>query len=83
MLDLGGIAKGLDARSPGRKLRETALLAFGQASARSKPAGWDGWGILLGDASGGFAGTAQLDTVRLVSGSLGQYAGSRGVATAT
>lgn len=81
MLDLGGIAKGWTLDRLAGKLREAgvsrALLAFGQSSicALGKPAGWDGWGILLGDASGGFAGTAQLDDRSIsVSGSLGQYA---------
>jgi len=81
MLDLGGIAKGWTLDRLAEKLRDAgisrALLAFGQSSicALGKPVGWDGWGILLGDASGGFAGTAQLDDRSIsVSGSLGQYA---------
>lgn len=80
-LDLGGIAKGWALDRLAGKLREAgvsrALLAFGQSSicALGRPAGWDGWGILLADASGGFAGAVQLDDRSLsVSGSLGQYA---------
>lgn len=80
MLDFGGIAKGWTLDRLAQKLRDggvsRALLAFGQSSlcALGKPAGWEGWGVLLGDASGGFAGTAQLANQSLsVSGSLGQY----------
>ena len=80
MLDFGGIAKGWTLDRLAEKLRQAgvsrALLAFGQSSlcALGKPAGWDGWGVLLGDASGGFAGTAQLvDQSLSISGSLGQY----------
>ncbi len=80
MLDFGGIAKGWALDRLAAKLRAAgvsrALLAFGQSSlcALGRPAGWDGWGVLLGDASGGFAGTAQLaDRSLSVSGSLGQY----------
>jgi thiamine biosynthesis lipoprotein len=80
MLDFGGVAKGWTLDRLARKLREAgvsrALLAFGQSSlcALGKPAGWDGWGVLLGDAAGGFAGTAQLvDQSLSISGSLGQY----------
>jgi thiamine biosynthesis lipoprotein len=80
MLDFGGIAKGWTLDRLAAKLRKAgvtrALLAFGQSSlcALGKPAGWDGWGVLLGDASGGFAGTAQLaDQSLSISGSLGQY----------
>ena len=80
MLEFGGVAKGWTLDRLARKLRAAgvsrALLAFGQSSlcAIGKPAGWDGWGVLLGDASGGFAGTAQLvDQSLSISGSLGQY----------
>jgi len=80
MLDFGGIAKGWTLDRLARMLRgagvSRALLAFGQSSicALGRPAGWDGWGVLLGDASGGFAGTAQLaDQSLSISGSLGQY----------
>jgi thiamine biosynthesis lipoprotein len=80
-LDFGGIAKGYALDRLARLLRERgvsrALLSFGQSSitALGRPANWDGWGVLLGDASGGFAGTAQLaDQSLSVSGSLGQYA---------
>ena len=80
MLDFGGIAKGWTLDRLAEKLRiagvTRALLAFGQSSlcALGKPAGWDGWGVLLGDAAGGFAGTAQLaDQSLSISGSLGQY----------
>jgi len=86
MLDFGGIAKGWTLDRLAEKLRRVgvtrALLAFGQSSlcALGKPAGWDGWGVLLGDASGGFAGTAQLSDQSLsISGSLGQYAEIAGV----
>lgn len=80
-LDFGGVAKGyaLDRLAAMLRARgvSRALLSFGQSSitALGRPAGWDGWGVLLGDASGGFAGTAQLaDQSLSVSGSLGQYA---------
>jgi thiamine biosynthesis lipoprotein len=80
MLDFGGVAKGWTLDRLAEKLRKAgvarALLAFGQSSlcALGKPAGWDGWGVLLGDAAGGFAGTAQLaDQSLSISGSLGQY----------
>ena len=80
MLDFGGVAKGWALDRMAEKLRAAgitrALLSFGQSSLRAlgRPAGWDGWGVLLGDASGGFAGTAQLvDQSLSVSGSLGQY----------
>jgi thiamine biosynthesis lipoprotein len=80
MLDFGGIAKGWALDRLAETLRAAAvsraLLSFGQSSilALGKPTGWDGWGVLLGDASGGFAGTAQLDDQSIsVSGSLGQY----------
>ena len=80
MLDFGGIAKGWTLDRLAEKLRAAgvsrALLAFGQSSicALGKPTGWDGWGVLLGDASGGFAGSAQLvDQSLSISGSLGQY----------
>jgi thiamine biosynthesis lipoprotein len=80
-LDFGGIAKGYTLDRLAAMLRargvSRALLSFGQSSitALGRPAGWDGWGVLLGDASGGFAGTAQLANQSLsVSGSLGQYA---------
>ena len=80
MLDFGGVAKGWALDRLAAKLRAAgvsrALLAFGQSSlcALGKPTGWDGWGVLLGDASGGFAGTAQLvDQSLSISGSLGQY----------
>ncbi len=80
MLDFGGVAKGWTLDRLAEKLRAAgvtrALLAFGQSSlcAIGRPAGWDGWGVLLGDASGGFAGTAQLaDQSLSISGSLGQY----------
>jgi thiamine biosynthesis lipoprotein len=81
MLDFGGVAKGWTLDRLAVKLRAAgvsrALLAFGQSSlcALGKPVGWDGWGVLLGDASGGFAGSAQLvDQSISISGSLGQYA---------
>jgi thiamine biosynthesis lipoprotein len=80
MLEFGGVAKGWTLDRLARKLRAAgvsrALLAFGQSSlcALGKPAGWDGWGVLLADASGGFAGTAQLANQSLsISGSFGQY----------
>ncbi len=80
MLDFGGVAKGWALDRLAARLRAAgvsrALLAFGQSSlcALGKPVGWDGWGVLLGDASGGFAGTAQLvDQSLSISGSLGQY----------
>jgi thiamine biosynthesis lipoprotein len=81
MLEFGGIAKGWTLDRLEAKLREAgvsrALLSFGQSSiaALGRPPGWDGWGVLLGDASGGFVGTAQLaDQSISVSGSLGQTA---------
>jgi thiamine biosynthesis lipoprotein len=81
MLDFGGIAKGWALDRLAEKLRAAgisrALLSFGQSSIRAlgRPTGWDGWGVLLGDAAGGFAGTAQLvDQSLSISGSLGQYA---------
>jgi thiamine biosynthesis lipoprotein len=80
MLDFGGVAKGWALDRLTETLRTAgvsrALLSFGQSSvvALGKPAGWDGWGVLLADASGGFAGTAQLHDQSLsVSGSLGQH----------
>jgi len=80
MLEFGGVAKGWALDRLAGTLRaggvSRALLSFGQSSvvALGKPAGWDGWGVLLADASGGFAGTAQLrDQSLSVSGSLGQY----------
>ncbi|MGH7290384.1 MAG: FAD:protein FMN transferase, partial [Myxococcota bacterium] len=80
MLDFGGIAKGYALDRLAGKLRAAgvsrALLSFGQSSIRAlgKPTGWDGWGVLLSAAAGGFAGTTQLvDQSLSVSGSLGQY----------
>jgi thiamine biosynthesis lipoprotein len=79
-LDFGGIAKGWALDRACERLRASgvtrALLSFGESSIAAIGAapGWDGWGIALSDASGGFAGTVELrDRSLSTSGSLGQY----------
>jgi FAD:protein FMN transferase len=79
-LDFGGIAKGWALDRACELLRAAgvtrALLSFGGSSIAAIGAapGWDGWGIALSDAQGGFAGTVELrDRSLSTSGSLGQY----------
>jgi len=79
-LDFGGIAKGWALDRACERLRAAgvtrALLSFGESSIAAIGAapGWDGWGIALRDAAGGFAGTVQLrDQSLSTSGSLGQW----------
>ncbi|HTO06115.1 MAG TPA: FAD:protein FMN transferase, partial [Myxococcota bacterium] len=79
-LDFGGIAKGWALDRACERLRAAgvtrALLTFGESSIAAIGAapGWDGWGIALSDAGGGFAGTVELrDRSLSTSGSLGQY----------
>jgi FAD:protein FMN transferase len=78
-LDFGGVAKGWALDRVAESLRAAgvtrALLSFGQSSLAALGAapGWDGWGVALTDAAGGFAGTVELrDRSLSVSGSLGQ-----------
>jgi FAD:protein FMN transferase len=79
-LDLGGIAKGWTLDRLEESLRAAgvarALLSFGESSlaAVGSAPGWEGWGVALRDAGGGFAGTVELrDRSLSVSGSLGQF----------
>jgi thiamine biosynthesis lipoprotein len=79
-LDFGGIAKGWTLDRISESLRAAgvtrALLSFGESSIAAIGAapGADGWGVALGDAAGGIAGTLSLrDRSLSVSGSLGQF----------
>ncbi len=79
-LDFGGIAKGWALDRAVERLRAAgvarALLSFGESSLASigAPRGSEGWGVALGDTSGGFLGTVELrDQSLSVSGALGQY----------
>jgi FAD:protein FMN transferase len=79
-LDFGGIAKGWALDRLVEDLRAAgvtrALLSFGDSSvaALGAPPDAEGWGLALGGATGGVAGTVLLrDQSLSVSGSLGQF----------
>ena len=79
-LDFGGIAQGWTLDRLVEDLRAAgvtrALLSFGDSSvaALGAPPDADGWGLALGGASSGVAGTVQLrDQSLSISGSLGQF----------
>jgi thiamine biosynthesis lipoprotein len=85
-LDFGGVAKGWALDRALERLRAAgvtrALLSFGESSiaAIGAPRGADGWGVALGDTSGGFLGTVELRDASLsVSGALGQYVEIEGI----
>ncbi len=80
-LEFGGIAKGWTLDRLVEDLRAAgvtrALLSFGDSSvaALGAPPDAEGWGLALGNASGGVAGTVLLrDQSLSISGSLGQFA---------